>query len=454
MKSLIVFRGIIFICCTLFSFQVLCEDNSLKGLLDQLDSKNNATVARAVYKLGKHGDKAMPAYPKLIELLDSETHVLRWAWGPKDNFVVDIRYAKGYNSISIARLAVDALAKLPGDSESLLKQIKQSKSLKFKTNGLRVIGKWLDRDVKAGHTVSKDISGYILKMLNENISEQGDLFYAAAYAAGKAKNIKTATEIMDLYNKQSKIKPKLWEYRQTHLIRTLGDLGYKKATPLLLGELSNIDAYIQESGWRVASAVIAALDKIQDPSSKDSITKFLERFDYYVTVDALSTYSGELDEPLQSSLISETYESRWLDIHKQTISLAGKLKASKAIPVLVSLLARREVRKTSAYALVNIDNLSAVDPLIRLIAMTRSDVNELQLEKLRKEQSLTKFERLLEYVRDYEPPYMGQMPIGVSDSVEKKRLKHNRPKPPGKVPADMMEYEKYRAGPVILKGTR
>ena len=249
MKSLIVFRGITFICCTLFSFQVLCEDNSLKGLLDQLDSKNKATVARAIYKLGKHEDKAMPAYPKLIELLDSETHVLRWAWGPKDNFVVDIRYSKGYNSISIARLAVDALAKLPGDSESLLKQIKQSKSLKFKTNGLRVIGEWLDRDVKAGHTVSKDISGYILKMLNENISEQGDLFYAAAYAAGKAKNIKTATEIMDLYNKQSKIKPKLWEDRQTHLIRTLGDLGYKKAIPLLLGELSNIDTYIQESEY-------------------------------------------------------------------------------------------------------------------------------------------------------------------------------------------------------------
>ncbi len=409
----------------------------VETLMEQLNSKDRVVVAKAVYYLGEYGEVARPALPRLIELLGSKDRVYHWAWGPKDDFTD--KGGRGYNTHYVAELAADTLAKLPSDPIPLMNQIKQTDSIDFKIHGIKLLGNWVKHDVNQEKPVSRDLMSFLLLTLDKSILQESELVEAVAGAIGKSKDKASVEQVIDLYHKQRSINSTVWEYRRHWLLRALGELGYQDATSLLVEELSRLELYtkVYRYTWvDLAGELISALDKIQDPSSKEAVSEFLKYFNSYVKLDSRSEKWPESE---RTSVENQTYRDRWLNTHKIAITLAGKLKATNAVSSLIDALDRKEVRKTSAYALVKIGDIRALPALLKVIEMTRTDVDSQKLETLKRETELSKLEPLLCYVRDYEPERVDQMPIDVAIEVKKKYEERNRVVAPGKNPPDWDE---------------
>ena len=412
------------------------KQGKVETLMEQLNSKDKVVVAKAVYYLGEYGEVARPALARLIELLGSKDQVVRWAWGPEDDFEDDFtdKGGKGFNIHYVAELAADTLAKLPSDPIPLMNQIKQTDSIDFKIHGIELLGNWVKHDVNQGKPVSRDLMSFLLLTLDKCIllkGKESELFEAVAGAIGKSKDKASVDQVIDFYYKQRSINSRNWADRRVCLVRALGELGYQDATSLLVDELSRIELYTKESyttGLHLARELISALDKIQDPSSKEAVSEFLKYFNSYVKLDSRSEKWPE-----------SSYRYGWLNTHKIAITLAGKLKATNAVSSLIDALDRKEVRKTSAYALVKIGDIRALPALLKVIEMTRTDVDSQQLETLKRETELSKLESLLCYVRDYEPGDVSQMPIDVADKEYKEYEERNRVVAPGKNPPDWDE---------------
>jgi HEAT repeat protein len=410
-----------------FSKLTIGEKTSTADLLRQLNSGDNVVVAKAVYFLKQRGEEARPATERLLELLGSKETVYFWAWGPESDYTDG--GGRGFNSHNIGELALDLLAGVPSDPQALLAGIKSSNSSQFRINAIKLIGHWAGHDAQSGKDVSGGVIDFLISVIEENagLKREGlSMFSAGCFALGKTKSKNAADFIITLYRKRSAGTHPLWRYNRNDLIRALGELGYKEATPLLVEELDKFEDYLKEDAFLaigLSRGLIMALDGIGDPSSGGALALFLEQFDHFVQMDT--------DEE-HGEYFADIYQRRWRDQHLAAIGLAGKLGAKEAVPALIDLLGRKEVRKTSAYALVRINDARAVGPLADIIEMTRSDISEQKLEAIRNSGSCSEIEPLLDCVRDYVHPSISAMPIQESFKVEQKRIESNRPAAPCK----------------------
>jgi HEAT repeat protein len=429
-------KSFLFLAATLFillaALLLRAKDPGVDELIKKLDSANNADVASATVLLGKQGADAQAATLKLIELMGSKAVVYQWAWSDDPTQFVTDWGAKGFNTFGVGALAADALAKIPNEPLLMLRLLQKSKSTEFKKNGIKVLGAWTKDHLADGGSLPKEVSSHLLQTLKESALSQGDLCSHVCSALEQINDKSNVPGIVTIYREMQTQESPLWNYRRGSVLGALGETNHDNAIELLHEELAALERYDSDPG--LASQLIAALARCRDPRSKGTVTKFLEDFDNHVRKDAKVEDWDEADRP---SMIEQVYQHNWLDTHRRAIKLAADLKAVSCTPVLISLLDRKEVRRTSALALVKLEDARAIEPLIKIVAMTRSDIDKKKLDELRRQRSVAALGSLLEFARDYEPPNMHSMPVDAAIELDRERLERMTPSPPGKIPADM-----------------
>lgn len=149
----------------------------------------------------------------------------------------------------------------------------------------------------------------------------------------------------------------------------LGKLKIKKAVPFLK------DAMIKDSSWLVRLAAVSSLNKLGEPFDVEVVEKSLRSGDKYVRLKAAQVLQG-LSEWSNKEIILNLFEDRDIDVRKNIIIAAGKLKLKEAVAPLILMLKDPipDTRESAVASLGNLGDRRALKPLLEMLDDSSSKV--------------------------------------------------------------------------------
>lgn len=142
----------------------------------------------------------------------------------------------------------------------------------------------------------------------------------------------------------------------------LGKLKIKKAIPFLNGAIA------KDKSFLVRLASVSSLNKLGEPYDAKIIEEALQSDDRFVRLKAVQVLQG-LSEWKNRELVLSLFNDKDVEIRKNIIIAAGKLKIKGALDLLISMLKDPdpEIRESVVISLGSLNDTKALKPLLEIL---------------------------------------------------------------------------------------